>query len=185
MADTENQETAPAADGAPAPASRGKLPLIALAAVGLAVGAGTGALVIGPMLARKLGKAPVAATADSLHADSAAAHGDDAKNATTGAAPTVHLLENLVLNPAGSGGSRFLLLSIAIECADAKILGTMQTRDAELRDIILTSLGTKSVDELTDVTARDRIKIEIQTAISDRFGKKSVARIYFPQFVVQ
>jgi flagellar FliL protein len=61
----------------------------------------------------------------------------------------------------------------------------MQIRDAELRDIILTSLGNKTVDELTDVSARERIKTEIMTAIDERFGKKSVARVYFPQFVVQ
>lgn len=182
MADTETPETEPAVEGAPAPSGRGKLPLIALAAVGLAVGAGTGALVIGPMLARKLGKAPVTATADSLPADSTA---DGADSGAPGGTPSVHLLENLVLNPAGSGGSRFLLLSIAIECADEKVLASMQARDAELRDIILTSLGNKTVEDLTDVAARDLIKTEIQTAIGERFGKKSVARIYFPQFVVQ
>jgi flagellar FliL protein len=61
----------------------------------------------------------------------------------------------------------------------------MEVRDAELRDIILTSLGNKTVDELTDVSGRERIKTEISTAIDARFGKKAVSRIYFPQFVVQ
>ena len=181
MSDTENP--APAADaieeGKPA-GGRARLPLIALAAVGLAVGAGTGALLVGPALAKKLGKAPPVA-ADSLSADSSE-HGDKAEGDQ---APSVHLLENLVLNPAGSGGSRFLLLSIAIECKNAEILGSMEVRDAELRDIILTSLGNKTVEQLTDVSGREQIKREIQTAIDDRFGKKAVSRIYFPQFVVQ
>ena len=61
----------------------------------------------------------------------------------------------------------------------------MEVRDAELRDIILTSLGNKTVEQLTDVSGREQIKREIQTAIDDRFGKKAVSRIYFPQFVVQ
>ena len=61
----------------------------------------------------------------------------------------------------------------------------MTTRDSELRDIILTSLGTKTVDQLTDMTAREAIKKEVQIAITTRFGKPSVKRLYFPQFVVQ
>jgi len=182
MADNQNPEANATADAAQAAGARSRIPLIALAAVGLAVGAGTGALFIGPMLAQKLGKAPASATVDSLAADTPSEHGHEPAKST---APTVHLLENLVLNPAGSGGSRFLLLSIAIETGDATVLATMQSRDAELRDIILTSLGNKTVDELTDVSARERIKTEIQAAIGERFGKKAVARIYFPQFVVQ
>ena len=93
--------------------------------------------------------------------------------------------ENLVLNPAGSGGSRFLLLSVAIEAGSSEMEAGMTARDAELRDIILTSLGTKTVDQLTDIANREGIKNEVLAAITTRFGKTSVKRLYFPQFVVQ
>lgn len=188
------QEQAPAQtpEGvAPPTGLKAKLPMIAMVAVGLIVGGGTGAVVVGPMVAKKMGKViPV-------HADSAAAHGEEAAAAgehgeaggeaagAEGAAASVHLLENLVLNPAGSGGARFLLLTVAIEAGSATVATEMTTRDAELRDIILTSLGTKTVDQLTDIANREGIKTEVQTAITARFGKKSVTRLYFPQFVVQ
>ncbi|MBL0173469.1 MAG: flagellar basal body-associated FliL family protein [Gemmatimonadaceae bacterium] len=175
-------------DGQAAPTGfKAKLPMIAMVAVGIAIGGGTGAVVIGPMVAKKMGKvAPP-------HADSAAAHGEaaaggehaPAEGENGGGAEAVHLLENLVLNPAGSNGSRFLLLSVAIETGTPAIATDMTTRDAELRDIILTSLGTKTVDQLTDISTREGIKVELQTAITGRFGKASVKRLYFPQFVVQ
>ncbi len=170
------------------------MPLIAILAVGLAVGGGTGAAVIGPMVATKMGKVVTA----PAHADSAAAdeHGDGGAAAEgdhsaepgkegAGAAAAMHLLENLVLNPAGSGGSRFLLLSVAIELGNSKAGEDFTARDAELRDIILTALGSKSVEELVDMTAREKIKVEVIAAIGDRFGKKAVKQLYFPQFVVQ
>ena len=177
-------------DGQTAPVGfKAKLPMIAMVAVGIAIGGGTGAAVIGPMVAKKMGKVAPA------HADSAAALGDSAaaggEHATAdgaksgGGEASVHLLENLVLNPAGSNGSRFLLLSVAIETGTANIAADMTTRDAELRDIILTSLGTKTVDQLTDISTREGIKVELQTAITGRFGKTAVKRLYFPQFVVQ
>ena len=200
-----NQPT-PAAD-APAPA-KPKLPvLIGMVAVGLLVGGASGALFVGPMVAKKMGKTtPVVVAATDEHEEAAAAEGehDDSENADSehaeepaaedhgkpadgGAAEAapVHLLENLVLNPAASGGSRYLLLSVAIEVGTAKAGENFKTRDAELRDIILTALGTKTVEDLTEITHREAFKTELQTAINARFGKKAVKSLYFPQFVVQ
>jgi flagellar FliL protein len=177
------QDVAAAEEAAPAGGLKARLPLIALVAVGLAVGGGTGAKVIGPMVAKKMGRVP---PGDSLVAHDSTATEETEADSTEGAgAPAVHLLENLVLNPAGSGGSRFLLLSVAIEASGTAVTTEFQARDAELRDIILTALGSKTVDQLTDITTRDGIKTELQSAIAARFGKGAIKRLYFPQFVVQ
>ncbi|MDQ8162417.1 MAG: flagellar basal body-associated FliL family protein [Gemmatimonadota bacterium] len=178
----------PAATEGAAPA-KAKLPmLIGMVAVGLAIGGGAGAMFLGPMVAQKMGKVmPVAA--DSAHA----AEGDHSAEGAEGAAgaegataeAAIHVLDNMVLNPAGSGGSRYLLLTVAIEAGSATIVESFKARDAELRDIVLSTLGTKAVDQLTDMAAREGFKTEIITAVDERFGKKSVKRIYFPQFVVQ
>lgn len=174
-------------DETPPPASKAKLPiLIGLVAAGLAVGAGTGASVLGPMAARKMGKTlPVATLSDSLGDSTSEEHSAEGETGKAGTGPSILLLENLVLNPAGSGGSRFLLLSVAIETSKAQTLEQLKTRDAELRDIVLTSLGTKTVDDLTDISLRDKFKSELQAQIEARFGKQSIKRLYFPQFVVQ
>ena len=170
----------PTAEAAPT-GSKAKLPLIAMIAVGLAIGGGTGAAFVGPMVAKKMGK-----SAEALAVDSAdASGGHDAEAGKEGPVAAVHLMENLVLNPAGSGGSRFLLLSVALEAGNSTMEADMTARDAELRDIILTSLGTKTVDQLTDIANREGIKNEVQAAIAARFGKSSIKRLYFPQFVVQ
>lgn len=189
-------EPTPAADAA-APA-KPKLPvLIGMVAVGLLVGGASGAVFVGPMVAKKMGKVtPVVAAADGEHADAEAdAEGGDHAPAEGEAAPkegeaaaeaaAVHLLENLVLNPASSGGSRFLLLTVAIEVGNAKAAEDFKSRDAELRDIILTSLGVKTVEELTEIARREQFKTELKTAVNAKFGKNAVKSLYFPQFVVQ
>lgn len=196
-----NEQTPEAEAAAPA---KPKLPvLIGMVAVGLLVGGGTGAAFVGPMVAKKMGKAtPVVAAADGEHAaDEAAADGEASAEADAaggdhepakegeakaeGEGAAVHLLENLVLNPASSGGSRFLLLTVAIEVGNAKAGEDFKTRDAELRDIILTSLGVKTVEELTEIARREQFKTDLKTAINAKFGKKAVKGLYFPQFVVQ
>jgi flagellar protein FliL len=169
-----------------APSTKPRLPvLIGMVAVGLALGGGTGAMFVGPMVAEKMGKkSAVVANADGEHG-AEAAEGDSAAQGANGASGSVHLLENLVLNPAGSGGSRFLLLSLAIEVGTSKAGEEFKARDAELRDLILTALGKKTVDELTDIARRDEFKQELQVTVDARFGKKAVKSLYFPQFVVQ
>lgn len=187
MSTPENSAAPAGAESEAAPTGmKAKLPLIAMVAIGLAIGGGTGAAFVGPMFAKK-----PAASAEEAHGTDgetapaeAGGHGEPAA-AAAGPSETVHVLENLVLNPAGSGGSRFLLLSVAMEGGSAAATTEMTARDAELRDIILTTLGSKTVDQLTDIAVRDSIKTELVKVISARFGKGAVKRLFFPTFVVQ
>ena len=186
-------ETPQAPEGASIAPPKSKLPLlIGMVAIGLAVGGGTGAVLLGPMAAKKMGKVtPIVVAADSARDGDAAAaggaHKAPAEGGKEGGATeaVIHVLDNMVLNPAGSGGSRYLLLTVAIEVGSPAVIESFKARDAELRDIVLTTLGTKPVDQLTNMATREQFKVEIINAVDERFGKKSVKRIYFPQFVVQ
>jgi flagellar FliL protein len=187
----------PDAGGAAPSGPKSKLPLIAAIVAGIAVGAGSGVMVAGPMFARKFTAQHAAAASDSSGTEEAATEdgGKDAKaeggdheggkGGAAAAAPPVLTLENLVLNPSGSNGSRYLLMTLAIECKDAKGVESLTLRDPELRDLILNTLGKKSVEELSDIAQRDQIKTEILNALSERFGKATVKQLYFPQFVIQ
>lgn len=179
-------DTAPAGD---AP-QKLKIPLlVGMVAVGLGLGMAAGVTLVGPTIAKKMGKV-VAAAPDSAHAPAAehAAEGTaehDGEEAAPAAAPEIHLVENLVLNPAESGGGRFLLFSVAFEVATPAALAALKERDAELRDVILTRIGAMTLEQLTAVSARDSLKKELETVLRERFGKKTVRQMYFPQFVIQ
>ncbi len=179
----ESDAPAQTADQAAPPSGIKRLmPLILGTVIGLSVGVGTGFMVVGPMASKSLGfNAP---SGNAAHADDEEEDAE-ADSIAAGKAPVVYTLDNLVLNPAGSNGARFLLVTVAFECVDAAAVTALQTRDAELRDVVLTTLGRKSVEELIPVASRDSIKTELAGAINTRFGKKAVTRLYFPQFVVQ
>lgn len=177
-----SQETAaPAAE--PAKKSKKLLLLVAVVLLGIAGGGVAGALLAGPMLA---GTAPagaaLAAAADTA-ADDEAAHGEEGDGAR-GGSPLV-IVDNMVLNPAKSGGTRFLLLSLGLSVKDQAVADAMAQRDPELRDAVLRYLGAKAVEELSDVTRRDSLKAGVKAALVERFGKGSVRDVYFPQFVIQ
>lgn len=101
----------------------------------------------------------------------------------------LHLIDNLVMNPAGSGGTRFLMLSTAIEFKDAAMVEQFKARDAEVRDLVLRVMGAKTVEQLSDMSVREVIRKEVADSLAmlvpKKTRKKAITRIFFPQFVIQ
>lgn len=165
---TQAIEHAPTDAEEAAPAAKKKSPLVLiLALVGILAGAGVGLFVVGPTLAKKRAAKPAA------------------KSAEAAGPAVVHAIENLVLNPAGSGGTRFLMVTATFELRDGSVDQAMKDREAEVRDHILALLGKKTVDDLTDYTKRDAIKAEVLHEVQSLFPKGDVKQVFFPQFVIQ
>jgi flagellar FliL protein len=171
MADApENNSENAAVDAAPAPA-KGKVMMMAVG--GLVVGLAAGFLGVGPVLAKNKAAAPAKVEAKS----------DKADGEKAGGSPWP--IENLVLNPAGSNGTRFLMVNATFELKDEAAKEAAKDKEAEVRDIILALLGKKSIDQLTDISQRDQIKKEVLAAVAPLFPKGIVTKVFFPQFVIQ
>ncbi|MEP6619455.1 MAG: flagellar basal body-associated FliL family protein [bacterium] len=162
-----------------APASSSKLPLMIVILAGLLVGAGVGAFVAGPVIAKKLHPAP--ADAHGKAADAKDAKGKEGKET----AKVLRVVDNLVLNPAGTDGSRYLMLTAAFEVKDAAADELLKARDAEVRDVIIGRLALKSVEELTDMTKREALKAEVLAMLAPLFPPGTMKHVFFPQFVIQ
>jgi len=164
------------------------LPLVLALVLGLGAGAASGLFVVGPALAKGISPEPAPRAHGKKADDStdASASESGAKDGKGGPAKQVYTLDNLVLNPAESGGTRFLLLSVTFETTNAALVEDMKARDAELRDAVLVTLGAKTVDQLADMRSREVLKAELTAATKKLFNKKNVVlRVYFPQFVIQ
>lgn len=165
---TQAIEQASETDAAAAPAKGGRSVLI-LAVAGLAAGSAAGLFGIGPVLAKRRAETPAA----------------PAKPAEVASTAVPHEVANLVLNPAGSNGTRFLMVTATFQLKDAAAEALMKEHEAEVRDAILALLGKKTVDDLTDISQREQIKTDVLAAVAPLFPKGSVLKVFFPQFVIQ
>ena len=189
MADKdETPESAPdAAD--PAPTKR-KIPLGVFIGVGLAAGTAGGVLVAGPLLAKKV-TAPSAArataepAADAKVAEKGGAKKEGGKKEGAATDVPVYVIDNLVLNPAGSSGTRFLLVSIGIQMGTTAQNDELKKHDIEVREALLKVLGSATVEELSEIVNREGYKEQIKVALEKLFGRGSVTGLYFSQFVIQ
>jgi flagellar FliL protein len=163
---TEAIEQTPQASAAP---PKGKQMVLILAIAGVATGVAAGLFGVGPILAKRRANAPAEAP----------------KAAESTSTAVSHAIENLVLNPAGSGGTRFLMVTATFQLKDAAAEQLMKDREAEVRDHILALLGKKTVDDLSDISQRDLIKTEVLGVVTPLFPRGSVLKVFFPQFVIQ
>ena len=158
----------------------GRKVLIIALTIGLVVGAAAGSLVVGPLVAEGPAKEESGAAGS---ADECAAV--LAQHGVVTAPVAVHTIETLVLNPAQSGGTRYLMASVGFGLADLHGAEQMTLRDAEIRDIVVRVLGSKTVAELSDLSLRNGMKEEMRTEIVKVVGEHGLVDIYFPQFVIQ
>lgn len=154
---------------------------------GALLGGGAGAFFAGPVLAEMILGPADAAAAEAGAAATDGGHGEDSGDHGGGHGPGAasYLFDNLVLNPAQSNGTRFLMASVSFDLKEEGSAEEMKARDAQVRDALLTVLGRKTVEELTNVAARDSLKLELKTAVSQLFPEGTVRGIYLPQFVIQ
>ncbi len=172
--DTERAEDVSEA-AAGKPASR-RIVLLALGVVGAAAGAWLGGPILTPLVAGVF-------AGGGGHGEEAGGGGHGAGEAS---APTEPLFElnDLVVNPAGSGGTRFLVAAISLD-ADAEAQEALAARSAEARDLLLTVLGSHTVDQLSDVSYREDVRSQLRSTLNGMLGYEGVHRIFFPQFVIQ
>jgi flagellar FliL protein len=172
---------APEANG-----KKGRMALVLALTLGIAVGGVAGSIVVGPLVAEGAEETAAATECECQEdGEHEGGEGEGEHGAGAASAKPVHVVENLVVNPAQSGGTRYLISTIAFSVKDSTVVEKMGQRDAEVRDALLKVLGAKSVVQLSDMTHRPALKEEVRTAVGGLFGNKAVKDVFFPQFVIQ
>lgn len=177
---------AAATPGAAAAASRGGVPgkkiWIAALSGAVVLGGGLGGFVVAP---RFLQHPPATAApsqagkSEARHA--AGGHGEKKK----GDEIPVFELENLIVNPAGSQGLHFLMASVAFGIPDPVTEEMLRANEVKLRDTVVATLGSHTIEMLSEPTARDSLKARIKRAVCEGIGVQADLEIFLPQFVIQ
>ena len=163
---------------------KNRLPLILALVVGITIGAAAGSLIVGPLVAEG-GSAAAEGECACAEEEAHAEGGVDSHGNPASAAKPVHTVADVVLNPAGTGGTRYLVMTVAFSVRDSTIVTRMSGRDPEVRDVLLKVIGAKTVDQLADLAHRAALKEEVRANVVRLFGDRSVNDVFFPQFVIQ
>jgi flagellar FliL protein len=172
-AESQNQNESPGEDQARQGVGAVIGAVVAAAVLGVAVGG----LVIGPRIAGGSSEA-TASPGSSGHPEAAAAGNEPSEG-------KFFELENLVVNPAGSRGERFLMVSVAFEVPDDETVNQLHEREVQVRDVVSATLESQTMETLTREGAREDLKRQLGSAIARLAGDPTWIRVYIPRLVIQ
>lgn len=94
-------------------------------------------------------------------------------------------LKNVVVNPAGTNGGRYLMVSLGLEADSQAPLEEVEEKEVVIRDVAIKYLSSKRPSELADPEEREVIKVRLQEKINEMLSKGQVNQLYFTQYVLQ
>jgi flagellar FliL protein len=176
-------DAAAAVPAADKPASNKQIVVIAmLALAGTVAGAAAGAMVVAPRVIAH--QVPISADSAKALAEAAAAKAEGSEGGKGGEKKVIKV-ENVIVNPAGTNGTRYLMASFGIEVSSPEVEKKLTENEVQVRDRITTVLQSQNLVFLTAPWARDSVKTKVAEALREITGPKASIKVYVPQFVIQ
>lgn len=94
-------------------------------------------------------------------------------------------IDGIVVNPAATGGSRFLSTSIGFEFEESESYNEFKSKEIKIRDALISILSSKTVTELADSKSRETIRRQILKVVNQICQPAQAEAIYFVDFVLQ
>ena len=98
----------------------------------------------------------------------------------------MYVIKDLIVNPAGTRGTRFFLVSLGLEYSPSGAEDKLKEQEPRIRDRLITILAEKTLAQLSDITYREKLRKEINQAVQEVLGEDAeVLHVYFVKYVLQ
>ena len=97
----------------------------------------------------------------------------------------IYAIKDIVINPAGTGGSRFLSVSFGFELESQELGTEFETREPMIRDALITIMSSKTVAQLTDPKQKEIVRYQIKKRLSKLMDTDEIVGVYYTDFVLQ
>ncbi len=137
-----------------------------------------------PRLKAELGS--LAAVAPGSHpapAETAAGRGRSAPDSAS--LNHGYKFENIVVNLAGTMGTRYLKTTFLVTGGDAALIQTFESNRPVLVDVTLNVLSSLSLSDLEEAGAKNLIREKLVQSYNQALGRKVAEQVFFSDFVVQ
>lgn len=94
-------------------------------------------------------------------------------------------VDDVIVNPAGTDGKRLLLTSIGIDLRSNKMMTELKSREALVKDVIISTLSSKDIAQLNNTDYRDTLKTEIADQLTKLIPDVGINTIYFSKYIIQ
>ena len=140
-----------------------------------------GQFVLIPQLQKKLAADPAGEEAPAEAGGHGGEHGGkDRKDGSPN-----YQFENVVVNLAGTMGTRYLKTTFLVTGAEPDIKAVFEANKPRLTDVTLNVLSSLSLSDLEEPGAKNVLREKLVTAYNQALGRTIAEQVYFSDFVVQ
>lgn len=97
----------------------------------------------------------------------------------------IYSIDDIIVNPSGTDGKRLLLTSVGLDVATEEQYQTLEKKEILVKDIIISVLASKKMEELKDYSRKDSLKIEISKNIRRSIRSVKINKVYFSKYIIQ
>jgi flagellar FliL protein len=94
-------------------------------------------------------------------------------------------IAKVIVNVAGSMGSRYLMTSFTLVGSHADFKTTIEENKDQLLDLANSAMASKTISDLEKPGARNQLRAELMSIFNNALGSGLVQEIYFTEFAVQ
>lgn len=92
-------------------------------------------------------------------------------------------LETFIVNLAGTKGRKVAKVNIELELKGETVAEEIEKRKAQIRDIIIITLSSKTYDEVSTREGKDNLRNEVKDTINNFLTKGKISNVYFTEFI--
>ena len=96
-----------------------------------------------------------------------------------------YMMEELIVNPSGSNGKRFLVVEISLELYDVTHTELIESKKQRIKHNMLEVLSSRTVQQLSELSEREKLRSELAAVTNRVIGKRSVRNLYYTKYVMQ
>jgi len=138
-----------------------------------------------PRLRHQLAAPLPAETAGGDAAAAGDAKGKPDGKGKTGDAVASYEFQNVLVNLAGTMGTRYLKTSFMVTGAEPNIKTVFEAAKPRLTDVTLNVLSSLTLADLEEPGAKNVIREKLVNAYNQALGRKVAQQVYFSDFVIQ
>jgi flagellar protein FliL len=107
------------------------------------------------------------------------------KKGETDQNPQIVVIKDVIVNPAGTNGSRLLVTSIGLEVPTAEAKTELEGKEVQTRDVLVTILTGKRLEELAAPEQREALREEIGQRVNKLMRNAKLKNVYISKFIIQ
>ncbi|MFH1499439.1 MAG: flagellar basal body-associated FliL family protein [Verrucomicrobiota bacterium] len=125
------------------------------------------------------------AAAPSAHGESSGHGGGGHGKAAAAVGGNSYTFENVVVNLAGTMGTRYLKTTFLVTGPEADLAGVFEANKPALVDVTLNVLSSLSLGDLEEAGSKNLIREKLVQSYNQALGRKVAEQVFFSDFVVQ